>query len=186
MDLTPSASPSVANFTNLRACRRFSRPLTAASDEQSGNYQQTHAPGMRREVLTMKATVLQPTEIEVAFIRIEIAVRYGEEDIPNDFPMREGDMWRATVAMDNGEIQNWRAPRGFDGAEMYMKVCDCGTYTLLNHCGEEVAKIENDYVPHGVVPGEWGDYVKLQINAAGKIENWPKYPCLKDFFPEKD
>jgi hypothetical protein len=134
----------------------------------------------------MKATISKPTEIEVSFIRIEIPVRYEEEDIPNDFPMRDGDMWKATVAMDNGEIQDFKAPAGFDGAEMYMKVCDEGTYILLNHCGEEIARIESDYVPHGVIPGEFGDYVNLRIGATGIIENWPDEPDVDEFFPDGD
>ena len=34
-----------------------------------------------------------------------------------------------------------------------------------------IAQIENDYVPK-CIPGEWGDYVDFQINAAGVITNW--------------
>ena len=38
-----------------------------------------------------------------------------------------------------------------------------------------------DYVPHGLVPGEWGDYVHLKIDATGKITNWPTKISLADF-----
>ncbi len=52
-----------------------------------------------------------------------------------------------------------------------MKVCDEGVYTLLSD-GKEVAT-RDGYVPHGVVPGEYGDYVILNIASDGKITNWP-------------
>lgn len=126
----------------------------------------------------MKTTIKRPVEIEVAFVRMELPVRYGEEDIPNDFPLREGDMWRATVCIDNGEIQEW--PKGKAG-ELHMKVCDSGVYILLNHCGEELDRRE-DYVPNGLIPGEYGDYVELEINEQGVITNWPKRPRLTGFF----
>lgn len=55
----------------------------------------------------MKMTVLQPVEIEVSHILIAVAVRYEEEDIPNDFPLRDGDMWRGKVEIDTGKIEGW-------------------------------------------------------------------------------
>lgn len=128
----------------------------------------------------MKTVINRPTEIDIKKIRIEAAVRYEDEDIPYDFPMRDGDMWIAEVDVDTGQIFNW--PEGRSGV-VHMKVCDCGTYRLFDADGKEVAAIEGDYVPNRVVPGQYGDYIDLQINGSGVITNWPKNPDFSDFFP---
>lgn len=128
----------------------------------------------------MKFTVTKPTEIQVTTVEISVPIRYGEEDIPNDFPLRRGNVWFATVDMDTGQVHRW--PKGKNG-RLHMKVCDEGTYILNDH-DEEVARVDEDYVPHGVIPGEHGDYIDLQIDATGKITNWPRKPDLSDFFPE--
>ena len=125
----------------------------------------------------MKLTANRQEEIEVTHVVIELPVRYGDEDMPFDFPLRDGDTWSAKVNIDTGEIEGW--PKGRTG-EFYMKVCDSGVYTLLGPDGV-VAKVENDYVPHGVIPGQYGDYVSLDIDAAGIITNWPDDPDLSAF-----
>lgn len=119
----------------------------------------------------MKHTVKRPQEIEIKFLDINIPVRYEEEDIPNDFPLRNGDQWQAVIDIDTGKIEAW--PEGKTG-EFYMKVCDQGCYRLLDAERQEVACINEDYVPHGLVPGEYGDYVEMKIDATGTITNWPK------------
>ncbi len=126
----------------------------------------------------MKTKVLMETEIEVKEIEMQLAVRYGTEDIPNDFPGRKGDILTLCVDVDSGKISNFPDLE----IDIDMKVCDEGTYRLYSHDGTMLKAIENDYVPHGIVPGSYGDYVKLIIRN-GKIENWPKHPSLKDFFP---
>lgn len=127
----------------------------------------------------MKATVMMPVEINVDHIIITVPVRYEEEDIPNDFPLRHGDVWSATVDMDTGKIDGW--PSGKSGI-LSMKVCDEGTYELRSNRGERLAMLEGEYVPHGVVPGEYGDYIKLDINENGFITNWPDRPNVTVFF----
>jgi hypothetical protein len=91
-------------------------------------------------------------------------------------------MWNATIEIDTGIIVGW--PQGTSG-EFYMKVCDEGTYTLLDYGGNEIAKIENGYVPNGILPGEYGDYLGLNIDTTGRITNWPKQPNL-DAFTNKE
>jgi len=123
-----------------------------------------------------------PKEIEIDAIRIQVDVRYEEEDMPNDFPFRRGDIWDVTVNLDTGEIQGW--PKGKE-AKLYMKVTDCGCYHLMSH-GAIVAERNEEYVPHGVVPGEYGDYIDFKINGDGIITNWPKRPNLSVFFGDED
>ena len=129
----------------------------------------------------MKTKVKIEQEIEVSSILITVPVRFEEEDIPNDFPLRSVDVWEAKVAVDTGRIVGW--PSGKTG-DLYMKVCDEGTYTLLGLDGQVLAARRQEYVPHGIVPGEYGDYIDLKINADGVITNWPKKPDVSAFFPE--
>lgn len=126
----------------------------------------------------MKATIQTTKEVDVKWVKIDVAVRYDDEDIPYDFPLRKGEIWSAIVQVDTGQIEDW--PEGKSG-EMYMKVCDQGSYFLLDERGNTVDFIENDYVPHGLVPGEYGDYINLKINEKGVITNWPKRPDFDDF-----
>jgi hypothetical protein len=129
----------------------------------------------------MKTTIKRPVEIEISHVLIKAPVRYEEEDIPNDFPLRKGDMWTAKVNIDTGQIEGW--PKGKDGY-LHMKVTDSGSYSLLRPDGTEAALLE-DYVP-GVVPGESGDYIILEINTDGVITNWPKKPDVSRFFQEEE
>lgn len=118
----------------------------------------------------MKLEVVTPTEVEFDAIRIAVSVQYGEEDMSNDFPFRNGDMWDVTVGLDDGRIRGW--PEGRE-AEFCMKVCDCGSYYLLS--GDKVvAKRENNYVP-SCIPGSYGDYIEFKIRGDGSIENWSKF-----------
>lgn len=129
----------------------------------------------------MKTTVSLPREIDVKYVCISVAVRYGEEDIPNDFPLRQGDTWTGKIDIDNGSIVDW--PKGKEGV-LSMKVCDEGTYELFDVDMESISRLENDYVPNNLLPGEYGDYIDLKIDSNGTIYNWYSSPSLIDFFPE--
>jgi hypothetical protein len=122
----------------------------------------------------MKATVTKPVEIEITHVLIDVPVNYGTEEMPEDFPLRIGDGWKAKVEIDTGRIIDWPATNA--GSEVYLTVKDGGTYKLFGPDGKEVAAREENYVPHGVVPGEYGDTIELRINAEGIITNWPKRP----------
>lgn len=132
-------------------------------------------------------TVTKPTQIEVSAIHIILPVNYGTEDIPQDFPRRFprriGDCWDVKIDLETGRILNDDWPTG--EFELSMKVKDQGTYKLLGSDGKVVAKIEEDYVPHCVVPGQYGDYVELSIKD-GVVMNWRKPRSLDDFFPKHE
>ena len=83
------------------------------------------------------------------------------------------------MLIDTGVIEGW--PCG-QKRHMHVKVCDEGLYTLYDAEGHQVARLDG-YVPHGVVPGEYGDYVILDIDENGTITNWPKQPDISEFFP---
>lgn len=126
----------------------------------------------------MKASILKPVEITISAVKITVPIRYGDEDVPMDFPLRSGDIWTATVDVDTGQIREW--PEGRGGL-FQTKVCDLGVYELFGESGEVLAKL-NDYVPHGLIPGEYGDYIVLEIDSKGVITNWPRRPSVSEFF----
>lgn len=114
----------------------------------------------------MKMRVRIWEELEVDGIRCVLPVRYEEEDMPNDFPFREGDTWKVTLDLNTGKIRDWPGP----AAEVHMKVVDMGCYYLLS--GDRiVAKLEEEYVP-GCIPEEYGDYVTFDIAADGTLKGW--------------
>lgn len=117
----------------------------------------------------MKINVTETREKEVSSIRCLVAVRYEEDDMPNDYPHRHGDMWDVTIDIETGQIRDW--PNGVAARHLYMKVCDSGSYYLLTPDGSIVAKREEDYVID-CIPQEYGDYIDFRIDDAGKIENW--------------
>lgn len=37
-------------------------------------------------------------------------------------------------------------------------------------------------VPHGIIPGSYGDYIEMTINEDGIIAEWLKDLCFESFF----
>ena len=126
--------------------------------------------------MQVKINILKTVNITRVFI--SLPVRYGDEDIPYDFPLRSGDVWEATIFIESGRILYW--PQGVSGY-LFMKVCDSGCYNFIDDDGNCVQEI-CDYVPHEVIPGEFGDYVKFNIDESGFITNWSKNLKLQELF----
>ncbi len=125
----------------------------------------------------MKMNIKTTVETEVSHVRFIVPVKYEEEEIPNDFPFRVGDTWAALIELGSGKIVDW--PQG-RAERVHLTVKDGGTYVILSPDGKVVASQENDYVPHCVIPGKYGDTIELDIDATGKITNW-KTPRLEEF-----
>jgi hypothetical protein len=134
----------------------------------------------------MKATVKIEKEVDIKKVIIDIKIRYvgdtDDDDVPTDFPMLSGEIWKATVLIDEGRIIDW--PKGV-ARDLFCKVCDAGVYTLLDHDDNEIS-VRSGYVPNNLVPGEYGDYVDLKIDTNGIITNWPKSPSVSEFFDSDD
>lgn len=128
----------------------------------------------------MKFMVRKLVKIDVAKIRISVAVEYDDEDMPYDFPFRSGDIWDVTINAETGRIYDW--PQGV-AYDLYMKVCDLGSYFLLDSDGDVLGAIERDYVPD-CIPGDYGDYIDLKIDGSGNITNWNTDFTVDDFFRE--
>jgi len=129
----------------------------------------------------MKAIIKIEKEVEIKKVRLQVAVRYDDEDIPFDFPLRNGNMWNATIDIDGGRVLDW--PKGEKG-NLEMKICDEGSYYLLDEDDNVVLSLEQDYVPNKLLPGEYGDYLKLHIDENGLITNWYSKPSIEDFIDE--
>lgn len=120
-------------------------------------------------------------EVEVKYLKLRVAVRYEEEDMPNDAPLREGNSWCAIINLHTATIRGW--PKGRALSFRNMKICDEGIYILLDDNGVEVTRIEG-YVPNKLLPGAYGDYLNLDIDEDGKITNWLSNPTLGNFEEE--
>ena len=136
----------------------------------------------------MLAEIKVKKTVEIRSVKIDISPRYigdsDDDDLETNFPLLNDEKlsWIAEVNIDTGQIAGW--PIG-ENREMSVKVCDAGTYSLIDASGEIVA-IKEGYVPNGVVPGEYGDYVDLKIDENGMITNWPNSPDISEFFEDDD
>ncbi len=118
--------------------------------------------------MNVEITKKETKVVNIVAARVAVAVRYEEEDMPNDFPHRKGELWDVTIDADTGKIRDW--PEGV-ALDLYMKVTDCGTYELVDATGSVVFRVADDYVP-GFIPGEHGDYINFKIQEDGTIANW--------------
>lgn len=127
-----------------------------------------------------KITILQPVEKEIKWVKINIPICEEEEnqkifEITNTIP---ADRICFFVDVDTGKIRHYPGDCAF---HLFEKVVDRGYYWLLDDKFQIILSIENDYVPNKLIPGEYGDYVNLNIDDNGVITNWPKYPLFDDF-----
>lgn len=135
----------------------------------------------------MKATIKIEKEVDIKAVLVKAHVRYWEDATINGepdedgtlTPCREGDMWCPVIDIDTGVITNWT--KGVK-AEVHFKVCDAGSYYLLDAEGNVVLKRERDYVPNELIPGSYGDYIEMDIDENGQIADWN--PSLDDFNDE--
>lgn len=115
-------------------------------------------------------------------IEVEAGVRYWEDTHVNGvedsdgtlIPGRDGDAWRARIRLTDGQIEDW--PVGTT-ASIHYKVCDAGLYWLLDEFAGRIAKWSGYYVPsHFLCHGGngYGDYIIMDIDANGVIENYTR------------
>lgn len=119
---------------------------------------------------------------EAKYIEVQAGVRYWEDAKVNGIededgsriPCRSGETWCPIIELETGNIIDW--PEGIT-ADVHYKVCDDGSYWLLDAARKRLAKHKSDYVPdeflchgnHG-----YGDYIIMTIGLDGKIENYQR------------
>lgn len=117
-------------------------------------------------------------KIKAAYLNMSVAVRYDEEDMPNNAPLRDGDVWSAVVDLYTKKIVDW--PVGQELKIEDMKITDQGLYEIMDKDKNVLISIDG-YVPNRLLPGDYGDYLSLTINAEGEITNWLSSANLHDF-----
>ena len=125
----------------------------------------------------MKAKFTVTKEFDIEYLFVEAGVRRwddgimnGIEDKDGNIPCRDGDCWKPLININTGKIVNWK--QGVRATTHY-KVCDNGTYKLLDSNMELIKKIR-DYVPKMLSPKAegWGDYIIMDIDPDGQINDW--------------
>ena len=135
----------------------------------------------------MKVKVKIEKEIELKTMVVKAQPRYWEDaviDGKNDtenglyIPCKNGNIWNPHIDIDSGIITNW--DKGVK-ANIHYKVADCCGYELLDNDGNIIIEFEDGYVPKTLSPKEngYGDYIIMDIDENGKIENWK---FIKDDF----
>ena len=141
----------------------------------------------------MKATIKVTKEYDIRYLTIDAGVLYwedadvnGKEDCdvsdgvsvpampfavkvknkPERNPYSDHYRWQPTIDVDNKCIVDW--PKGTT-AHVHYKVCDDGTYTLLDPDMKEIVSVES-YVPDCI--GECGDYIVMDIDEDGNIDGF--------------
>lgn len=128
--------------------------------------------------------------VDATLLKVEAGVRYWEDGEVNSvkdeygdlIPCRRGDAWCPIIEIDTGTIRDW--PSGVE-AEVHYKVCDAGTYSLIDVDGEVLKRLDG-YVPSIMSPGGdgYGDYIIMSIDGSGRIEGWRA--DLDDFSRDTD
>lgn len=88
-----------------------------------------------------------------------------------------------TINLQSGKVENWQRE---EFIRIWGKICDEGTYTLLDKDHTPLTQITG-YVPNHLLPpfeDGYGDYLELAINPDGTIDNWPSTPDLSEFLEQ--
>lgn len=136
----------------------------------------------------MKATIKIKKEVNITTLEVKATPRYWEDTTVNGIedkdgtliPCRNGENWCPVIDIETGIITNWEKGKT---AKVHYKVCDEGCYFLKEENGIIVASIEDAYVPNilDIYGDSFGDYIILNIDENGKIEDWDNEPEIMDF-----
>lgn len=120
-------------------------------------------------------------------IRVQAFVRYFEDaeinGVPDEggklMPFSDGDCWRPIIELETGIVKGW--PIGTK-ADIHYKVCDGFNFEVYKD-GKLIAGQQDDYVPSFMCPAEegYGDYIIMQIDENGVIQDWNKEIDLRPY-----
>lgn len=128
----------------------------------------------------MKAKIKVVKEFDLKLFIVKAGVRYwedtevnGESDTGNgdNIPCKEGSLWSPHIEIETGKIVNWEKGKN---AKVHYKVCDCLGYKIKDEMGSVVLSADDGYVPNTLCPKDngYGDYIIMDINEDGQIEDW--------------
>ena len=129
----------------------------------------------------MKIQIREITEYEAKTLKVNANIRHwddirlnGEEDGNEDgagVPCKDGESWCPIIDINSGVIVNW--VNGVT-ADIHCKVCDSGSYSVLDSDGEVLYSEEDCYVPYVLDTSRrgYGDYIIMEVDETGKIADW--------------
>ena len=108
-----------------------------------------------------------------------------DELYENEYPLVSKGIWSGIINLKTHKLLNWKPEYG--SLYLQAKVCDSGTYFLLDKDKKTICKIA-DYVPNGLIPevDDCGDYIRLRINEDDTVENWFEEPDFSDFMEDSE
>lgn len=115
----------------------------------------------------------------------EITAENDCEEFPHkDFLDNDGNV-KMTIDLLEKKFIGWKDEYG--SYRVFIKAVDSGTYVIRDNNNNELYRIDDNYVPNGVVPPTdgFGDYVDFTINEDGTIPDWYEYNNL-DFSDFKE
>ena len=96
---------------------------------------------------------------------------FEDEKEEEQLPLVSLGYWQGTIDLQAHKLLEWNP--NFGACYLQAKVCDSGTYTLLDTEKKPICTLKG-YVPNGVIPPEngAGDYIHFAINTDGTVEEW--------------
>lgn len=127
----------------------------------------------------MEVEVLKLTKVEIHSVRIEVELHDDvSENLPKHLFNDDGEL-DLLIEVDTGKVVSWQ---GNEPVSIHDNIRNNGVYTLFDKQGKKVARLDNYYIPHDLIPGKRGEYIHIDISADGVITNWPDVPNVYEFF----
>ncbi len=93
----------------------------------------------------------------------------------------EDQLLEFLIDLKERKAVGWDYEEGY--LRMWAKVCDAGTYTVMDAEKNPLCQICG-YVPNKLIPPfekGFGDYIELAIEADGTVNDWPATPDFSEF-----
>lgn len=144
----------------------------------------------------MKITLKIYKEFDAKYLKASCNVQYWEDTTVDGVEDKDGslipcrfnnsDLWEPLIEISTGKILNWNFTKPTT-ASIHYTICDCGVYKLLDENKELITEIDG-YVPKVMRPKENGydDYVVMDIDKDGIIQDWNKDMIKEDFINEDE
>ena len=104
-----------------------------------------------------------------------------DEDFTPPMLSIDDQLLEITIDLKERKVLDWNESNGY--LRMWAKVCDSGTYTLLDKDKQPLWQIKG-YVPNALIPpyeNGFGDYLELSIEHDGSLLKWQQEPDFSDF-----
>lgn len=107
-----------------------------------------------------------------------------DEDFTPPMLNEENQRLEVVIDLEERKVLDWNQEEGY--LRMWAKVCDSGTYTLLDEKKIPLRQIAG-YVPNAMIPpydDGFGDYLELAVEHDGSLPQWQTEPDFSDFIED--